>query len=67
MAEIPHDQRQTARLVPRGQGQPIGSYPLRMTLNLNLAGLPTLPARSVALIEIVCFLPLPPFDFALTL
>ena len=66
MAGIPHDQRQTARVVPCGQGNP-GSYPLRMTLNLDLAGLPTLPARSVALIEIVCFLPLPPFDFAFTL
>lgn len=47
----------------RGEAQP---YPVLITLNSTTAALPTLPALSVALIEIVCFFPLPPFDFALT-
>ena len=47
--------------------RPLALYRLRITLNLTTAGLPTLPAASMALIEILCFLPLPRFDFALTL
>ena len=54
-------------LGPPGPLDGRGAYPLRITLNLTVAALPTLPALSVALIEILCFLPLPRFDFALTL